>query len=101
MSHPVVRGARFFLAHAPGMVRHGSKPAHEIEKDPAVWESIRAHLRTFDEAVGDGLHQILLGNGAPESLTEIEQPRFENVAREAPRTGPTASSCRKRSSTAS
>ncbi len=88
MNHPVVRGARFFLAHAPGLVRHGSKPAREIEKDPEVWDSIRTHLRSFDEAVGYGPHQVLLGNRTPGSLADIEQPWFENVAREAPRTGP-------------
>jgi hypothetical protein len=26
----VIRGARFFLAHAPGLVRHGSKPSRDI-----------------------------------------------------------------------
>ncbi len=88
MNHPVIRGVRFFMAHAPGMVRHGSKPDREIANDPEVWEAIKSHLRTFDDAVGYAPHQVLLGNRTPESLAELDQPWFENVAREAPRNGP-------------
>ncbi len=33
---PVIRGVRFFLAHTPGLVRYGSKPARELGKDPGL-----------------------------------------------------------------
>ncbi|MDP7618734.1 MAG: glycine/sarcosine/betaine reductase complex component C subunit beta [Dehalococcoidia bacterium] len=88
MDHPVIRGVRFFMAHTPGLVRHGSKPDREIARDPEVWESIKSHLRSFDDVVGYAPHQVLLGNRTPESLAELDQPWYENVAREAPRNGP-------------
>ena len=88
MDHPAVLGVRFFMAHTPGLVRHGSKPGREIDKDPQVWDSIRSHLRTFDEAVGYAPHQVLLGNRSPESLEDLPQPWYENLTIEAPRTGP-------------
>ena len=39
---PVIRGARFFLAHAPGLVRHGSKPSRDIAREASVQDAIRA-----------------------------------------------------------
>ena len=30
---PVIRGVRFYLAHAPGLVAHGSKPSRDIARD--------------------------------------------------------------------
>ena len=40
MAQPVVRDVRFFLAHTPGLVRHGSKPSREIAKEPALWDTL-------------------------------------------------------------
>jgi len=37
MYTPVVRRFDFFLAHTPGLVRHGSKPSREIAKRPELW----------------------------------------------------------------
>ena len=37
---PVIRGARFFLAHTPGLLRYGSKPARDINVDGALEEKI-------------------------------------------------------------
>ena len=51
MKQPVIKGVRYQLGHAPGLVRHGSKPSREIEKDPALLDSIMAHLRSYPEAV--------------------------------------------------
>ncbi|MED5568542.1 MAG: glycine reductase, partial [Chloroflexota bacterium] len=48
---PVIQGVRYQLGHAPGLVRHGSKPSREIEKDPALLQNITAHLRPYSEAV--------------------------------------------------
>ena len=47
---PVIRGARFFLAHAPGLVRHGSKPSRDIARDASVEGAIRAVLRPWERA---------------------------------------------------
>ena len=45
---PVVRGVSYFLAHVPSMVRHGSKPSREIEKNPSLLTPILGHLQTFE-----------------------------------------------------
>ena len=42
---PVIRGVRFFLAHTPGLVRYGLKPARELVKDPGLITTISAYLR--------------------------------------------------------
>ena len=39
LSAPVVRGVRYFLAHTPGMVRHGSNPSRDILGDPGFGAS--------------------------------------------------------------
>lgn len=88
MPNPVVREARFFLAHTPGLVRHGSKPMREIAKEPALWERMRASLRSYEDAVGYAPHQVLLGNLAPDALTALDTPWYENPLPEAARDGP-------------
>ena len=88
MENPVVRDIRFFMAHTPGLVRHGSKPSREIQKDATVWDSIRASLRSFPDAVAYGPHQVLLGNRTPDSLVDLPEPWYENPLLEATRTGP-------------
>ena len=52
---PVVSGARLILAHAPGMVRHGSKPMRELDGNPDLAEELFSSLRTFEEAVAYAL----------------------------------------------
>ncbi len=88
MSHPVVRDIRFFLAHSPGLVRHGSKPAREIHARHEVWEDIRSNLRTFDEAAAYAPHQVLLGNMKPGALSSSAAPWYENPLPEFSTTGP-------------
>jgi betaine reductase len=64
-----VHGCSLILAHAPDLVRHGSKPTRE---DAA--EQIAPKLRSFDEALGYPPHQVFLGNLRPEELWEIDRP---------------------------
>jgi hypothetical protein len=64
-----IHSCSLVLAHAPDLVRHGSKPTRE---DAA--EQIRPRLRTFEEALGYPPHQVFLGNLRPEELWEIERP---------------------------
>jgi hypothetical protein len=71
---PVVRAARFALAHAPGLVFSGSKPRRELAAAPRLREAIRAHLRSFEAAVSYPPHQVMLGNLPPEALREIARP---------------------------
>jgi betaine reductase len=77
-----VHSCSLVLAHAPDLVRHGSKPTRE---DAA--EQIAPRLRTFEEALGYPPHQVFLGNLRPEALWEIERPWWRHSA-EAKREGP-------------
>ena len=72
---PVVRAARFVLAHVPGLVVLGSKPRRELAREgEALRMQLRSHLRSFDDAVAYFPHQILIGNEVPEALYEIPRP---------------------------
>ena len=77
-----VHSCSLVLAHAPDLVRHGSKPTRE---DAA--EQIAPRLRTFEEARGYPPHQVFLGNLRPEALWEIERPWWRHSG-EAKREGP-------------
>jgi len=70
-----VHSCSLVLAHAPDLVRHGSKPTRE---DAA--EQIAPRLRTFEEALGYPPHQVFLGNLPPEALWEIERPWWGHPA---------------------
>ena len=76
MKQPVIRGVRYQLGHAPGLVRHGSKPSREIEKDPALLDSITAHLRSYPEAASYPPNRAFLGGLYPDQLLEMERPWF-------------------------
>ncbi len=86
--NPVVKGASYFLAHVPSMVRHGSKPSREIEKDPSLLSSILGHLRTFDQAVAYPPNQVFIGNLDPDDLARIPSPWYQNPVTDASRWGP-------------
>jgi hypothetical protein len=75
----VVHACSLVLAHAPDLVRHGSKPTRE---DAA--EQIAPKLRSFDEALGYPPHQVFLGNLRPEELWEIERPWWSNPSEAKP-----------------
>jgi glycine/sarcosine/betaine reductase complex component C subunit beta len=77
-----VHSCSLVLAHAPDLVRHGSKPTRE---DAA--EQIAPRLRTFEEALGYPPHQVFLGNLRPEALWEIERPWWGHPGK-AEREGP-------------
>jgi glycine/sarcosine/betaine reductase complex component C subunit beta len=77
-----VHACSLVLAHAPDLVRHGSKPTRE---DAA--EQIAPKLRTYDDALGYPPHQVFLGNLRPEELWEIERPWWRHSG-EAKRDGP-------------
>jgi hypothetical protein len=70
-----IHSCSLVLAHAPDLVRHGSKPTRE---DAA--ERITPKLRTFEEALGYPPHQVFLGNLRPDALWEIERPWWGHPA---------------------
>jgi hypothetical protein len=77
-----VHSCSLVLAHAPDLVRHGSKPTRE---DAA--EQIAPRLRSFEEALGYPPHQVFLGNLRPKALWAIERPWWGHPG-EAKREGP-------------
>jgi hypothetical protein len=73
---PVILGVRYFLAHTPGLVRHGSKPAREIAATPALLAAITAHLRRYADAVAYPPHRAFLGSLYPDDLPALPRPWF-------------------------
>jgi glycine/sarcosine/betaine reductase complex component C subunit beta len=67
------------LAHAPDLVRHGSKPTREQAAD-----EIAPRLRTYGDAIGYPPHQVFLGNLSPEELWEIDRPWWAHPAEPKP-----------------
>jgi len=84
---PVVKGVSYFLAHVPGMVRLGSKPAREIKYAPSLLPPVLNHLRTFDEAIGYPPHQIYIGNLDPDDLLKVPTPWYQHPVPNASRWG--------------
>ena len=75
MSGAAILGCSLVLAHAPDLVRHGSKPARELAADrDSLLERISGALRSYGEALAYPPHQVFIGNLAPEELWEIERP---------------------------
>ena len=74
---PVIKGVRYFLAHAPGLVRYGSKPYRELMKTPDLLGDISSHLRSYQEAAAYAPNQVFLGAFSPDELGAIERPWFQ------------------------
>ncbi len=76
MTRPVISAARVFMAHAPGLVRYGSKPARDIAHNPAVAGSIAAALRSWEAARDYPPNQVFLGALPPDALHDLPRPWF-------------------------
>ncbi|MFN8523483.1 MAG: glycine/sarcosine/betaine reductase complex component C subunit beta [Chloroflexota bacterium] len=74
---PVIKAVRYFLAHAPGMVRHGSKPLREVGKQPELWDAMRAHLRSYESALAYPPNQVFLGLLQPDDLRDLPRPWWD------------------------
>jgi hypothetical protein len=70
-----VHGCSLVLAHAPDLVRHGSKPTREDAAD-----QLAPKLRSFEEALGYPPHQVFLGNLGPQALWQIDRPWWAHPA---------------------
>lgn len=75
---PVITGVRYFLAHCRGLVRHGSKPAREISRNPALLGEISAHLRTHAESIGYAPNRVFLGSMHPDELRLVPRPWYNH-----------------------
>jgi hypothetical protein len=71
MNGAAIHGCSLVLAHAPDLVRHGSKPARE-------GVDLAGSLRTYEEALGYPPHQVFIGNLHPDELWAIERPWWRN-----------------------
>ena len=71
-----VSGARNFLAHAPGLVRYGSKPTREIQASSTAEAEIAAGLRSYEQAAAYLPNVVYLGGFPPDDMWDIERPWF-------------------------
>src|SRR5215210_6553730 len=75
MTRPAVHACSLVLAHAPDLVRYGSKPTRELAADrDGLLAALTGSLRTYEEALAYAPHQVLIGNLAPGTLWELERP---------------------------
>jgi betaine reductase len=83
----VLRGARNVLAHAPGFVPHGSKPARDLARDPGLSARLAQHLRPHAAAAAYPPNLAFLGAIHPDELAKTARPWFTasgDVARRGP-----------------
>ena len=74
---PVIKAVRYQLVHAPGLVRHGSKPSREIARRPELLGDVTSHLRCYEDALAYPPNHVFLGGMSPDGLLEIERPWFQ------------------------
>ena len=79
MRFPVITAVSNVLAHAPGLVRYGSKPLRDIGRDPGLVDTLAAHLRPYRDAVAYAPNQVFIGNREPETLRTLPRPWFERA----------------------
>lgn len=84
-----IRAAAYVLAHAPDLVRYGSKPRRALAaRGDALWAQIRAHLRPYEAAVAYPPNQVFLGALAPDDLARTEAPWYAHLRPDAQAEGP-------------
>lgn len=88
MPTPAILGASYALAHAPDLVRYGSKPARELASEPSLLPEIDRALRPWREVVGYPPNQVFIGNLLPRRLDSIPRPWYENRPEAARPDGP-------------
>jgi betaine reductase len=72
----VVSAVANVLAHAPGLVRYGSRPSRDIARDIGVAGRLAVHRRSFEAACAYAPNQAYIGNVAPEDLRACPRPWF-------------------------
>ncbi len=80
--------ASYALAHAPDLVRYGSKPSREIVRDLSLVERMSAALRPWPEVVAYPPNQAFIGNLSPESLADRPRPWTDHPVEAADPVGP-------------
>lgn len=85
---PAILNSSYALAHAPDLVRYGSKPVREIRRDPSLLASITGALRPWREVVGYPPNQVFIGSLRPDDLASIPRPWYRNRVERASASGP-------------
>jgi betaine reductase len=75
---PVIKACTYNLIHTPDFVLHGSKPVREITLKPEIAGEIKAHLRTFEQAVSYAPNQVFLGGRNTGDLETWPKPWWKN-----------------------
>ena len=88
MTTPALLHASYALAHAPDLIRYGSKPTRELERDPSLLGQMMASLRSWPAALAYPPNQTFIGNLSPESLAERPRPWSEQPIAGAQPIGP-------------
>jgi len=83
MRFPAITAVANVLAHAPGLVRYGSKPCRDLAQSPSLPDALEGHLRSYDDAVGYAPNQAYLGNVEPDTLRALPRPWFATPDRSA------------------
>ena len=81
MSGAAIHGCSLVLAHAPDLVRHGSKPTRELAAaSDGLADRLSGALRSYEEALAYPPHQVFLGNLHPDALWDTERPWWRRPA---------------------
>ena len=75
--NPVLKSSAYCLAHVPNLVRYGSKPRREIERDPGVVARIEGALRDHASAAAYAPNRTFVGALTPDALARLPRPWFE------------------------
>jgi hypothetical protein len=86
IKRPVLLAAAAVMAHVPGLVRIGSKPAREIARDAGLVERLIKNSRGFDDAVGYAPNQAFIGAIHPRAMGP--RPHFNRIVEGGRRFGP-------------
>jgi betaine reductase len=76
------------LAHAPSLVRLGSKPLRELRKVERPIEYLRSHLREWEAACAYAPNQVFIGNTGVDDLAAWPVPWHRHPLAGAQRFGP-------------
>lgn len=74
---PSVQAVSYVLAHAPDLVRYGSKPSREISRDRDFLFSLQKHLRTYEQALQYLPNRVFVGAVDPDELHQHERPWWQ------------------------
>ena len=85
---PVIRAVSLVLAHAPSLVRLGSKPLRVLREIDRPIEYLRPHLRDWDAARTYAPNQVFIGNVGVDELAARPTPWHRHPIAGAPRFGP-------------